>query len=134
MPIHFKFYKSKRVVRSAMACKVIAFSYLFDVASTLSTELALVYGRKVPVQLLTDSKSLLDVISKGTRTSEKSTMLDIAAAREGFRDKIIPDIGFVRDSQNLEDRLTKPMAQPALREVVSTGQLHPAPEHWIIRK
>ncbi len=61
-------------------------------------------------------------------------MLKIAAAREGFRDKVISDIGFVRSSQNLADGLTKPMDRAALREVVSTGQLHPAPEQWIIRK
>ncbi len=66
-----------------MAGKVISFSGLFDVVSTLSAEMALIIGSKVPVQLLTDSKSLFDVISKGTRTTEKKTMLGIAAAREG---------------------------------------------------
>eukprot|EP00171_Calliarthron_tuberculosum_P022721 IDg22721t1 len=90
--ISFKSYKSKRVVRSAMAGEVIAFSDLFDIAATLSEELSVVLTRKIAVQLLTDSKSLFDVISKGSRTSEKRTMLDIAAAREGFRDKVISDI------------------------------------------
>eukprot|EP00171_Calliarthron_tuberculosum_P023641 IDg23641t1 len=108
-PIQFKSYKSKRVVRSAMAGEVIAFSDLFDTAATLSDELSVVLNRTIAVQLLTDSKSLFDVISKGSRTSEKRTMLDIAAAREGFRDKVISDIGFVRSSSNLADGLTKKM-------------------------
>lgn len=133
VPIHFKSYKSKRIVRSAMAGEVIAFSDLFDVAATLSAELGDLLGRKIPVQLLTDSKSLFDVISKGSRTSEKRTMLDIAAAREGSRDKVISDIGFVRSSQNIADGLTKSMTQAALRDAISTGNLDVRPEQWIIR-
>eukprot|EP00171_Calliarthron_tuberculosum_P003124 IDg3124t1 len=78
--IHFKYCKSKRVVRSAMAGEVIAFSDLFDIASTLTSELQAIYRRDIPVQLLTDSQSLLDVISKAWKTSEKRMMLDIAAS------------------------------------------------------
>ena len=63
-----------------MAGEVIAFRDLFDIAATLASELGEIYGRRIPVQLLTDSKSLPDVISKGSRTSEKRTMVDIAAA------------------------------------------------------
>lgn len=88
---------------------------------TLAAELGYIYGLPIPVQLLTDSKSLFDVISKGSRTSEKRMMLDIAAARDGFRDKIISDIGFVRSLKNLADGLTKPMSQAELQEVVSSG-------------
>eukprot|EP00171_Calliarthron_tuberculosum_P016586 IDg16586t1 len=116
-----------------MGGEVIAFSDLFDRAATLSSELGDVYGKPIPVQLLTDSKSLFDVISKGSKTSEKRMMLDIAAAREGFRDKTISDIGFVRSASNLADGLTKPMSQAALQSVVSTGVLSLAPEQWIIR-
>ncbi len=48
-----------------MAAEVIAFSDAFDVRYTLATELSNLSGRKVPLFLLTDSKSLFDVISKG---------------------------------------------------------------------
>eukprot|EP00737_Agarophyton_chilense_P000247 gb/GEZJ01000282.1/.p1 GENE.gb/GEZJ01000282.1/~~gb/GEZJ01000282.1/.p1 ORF type:complete len:768 (+),score=79.54 gb/GEZJ01000282.1/:1785-4088(+) len=135
VPIHFKSYKSKRVVRSPMAGEVVAFSDLFDVAGTLASELAVVFGRKIPVHLFlfTDSKCLFDVISKGSRTAEMRMMLDIAAARQGFKDKIISDIGFVRSSQNVADGLTKSMAQAALHRIVATGKLNVNPEQWIIR-
>lgn len=63
-----------------------AFSEIFDVAATLGAELDFILGHKAPVQLLKDSKSFFDVISKGSRTSQKRLILDIAAAREGFRD------------------------------------------------
>ena len=132
-PVHFKSYKSRRVTRSVMAGEVIAFSDLFDVAATLASEIGTVLGKKIPVQLFTDSKSLFDVISKGSRTSEKRMMLDIAASREGFRDKVISDIGFVRSSRNLADGLTKPMNQAMLREVLANGHLNVEPEQWIVR-
>ncbi len=48
MPISFKSYKSKRIVRSAMAGEVIAFSDLFDIAVTLAAELGDVFGRHDP--------------------------------------------------------------------------------------
>ena len=133
MPIAFKSYKARRVVRSAMAGEVIAFSDMFDVAATLAEELRTIYNRTIPLQLLTDSKGLFDIVSKGSKTSEKRLMLDIAAAREGFRDRIISDIGFVRSKANLADGLTKPMQQAALQTVLATGQLHISVEQWIIR-
>ncbi len=133
MPIIFKSYKSKRVVRSAMGGEVIAFSDLFDRVSTLAAEIGTIYGRRIPVQLFTDSKSLFDVISKGSRTSEKRMMLDIAAAREGFPDKVISDIGLFRSSSHFAHSLTKPMSQAALKSVVDSGFLSVKPEQWIIR-
>lgn len=132
-PIYFKSYKARRVTRSAMSGEVIAFSDLFDVAITFAQEIGIMLSRKVPVQLLTDSKSLFDVVSKGSRTSEKRMMLDIAAAREAFRDKTISDIGFVRSSHNIADGLTKAMSQASIRQVIATGHLSIMPEQWIIR-
>ena len=55
------------------------------------------------MQLLFDSKRLSDVISEGSRTSEKRVTLDIAAAREGFRDKMISDIGLIQSSLDIAD-------------------------------
>ena len=92
VPISFKSYESKWAVHSAIAGELIAFSDLFDIAGTLASELGDIYSRPIPVRLLTDSKSLFDVISKGSRTSEKRKMLDIAATREGFRDKVISTV------------------------------------------
>jgi len=132
-PIAFRSYKSRRVVRSAMAGEVIAFSDMFDIAVTLAEEIRTTFERRVPLHLLTDSKALFDIISKGSRTSEKRMMLDIAAAREGFRDRVISDIGFVRSTHNLADGLTKPMQQAALQAVLKSGRLTTHAEQWIIR-
>lgn len=131
-PLSFKSYKARRVTRSVMTGEVIAFSDLFDVAATSAHELETILGQHVPVKLFTDSKCLFDVISNGSRISEKTMMIDIAAAREGFCDKVISDIWFVRSSRNLADGLTKSMSQAALRDVLDTGHLEVKPEQWIV--
>lgn len=66
-PIHFKSYNSKKIGRSAMDGELIAFSDLFDTDYTLAAELRSFYNRQVPVKFFIDSKSLFDVISKGSR-------------------------------------------------------------------
>lgn len=134
IPIQFKSYKARRVVRSAMAAELIAFGDMFDVAYTLAEELRHLHpGLHVPVKLYTDSKSLFDVISKGSRTSEKRLMLDIAAARQGFNNFEISNIGFVRTADNIADGLTKAMNQMALRHVLTSAELRPRGEQWIVR-
>lgn len=90
-----------------MAGEIIASSDLFDIAATYASELSEIYSRWIPVQLLTDSKSLFHVISKGSRTPAKPTMLHTAAAREGFRDKDIRDIGLIRSLNIKADGQTK---------------------------
>lgn len=58
----FKSFKLKMVTRSPIAGEVIPFSDLFDVAVTLASELEAMPCHSVPIQLLTDSKSLFYVI------------------------------------------------------------------------
>lgn len=43
---HFKSYKSKRAVRSAISVDLIAFSNMFDVSATLGAELECILGHK----------------------------------------------------------------------------------------
>lgn len=99
----------------------IVFRDSFDVSTSLSDELYVILSRIVPVQLLTDSTSLFDAISKSSRSSQKRFMLDIAAAHEGLHDKAISDIGFARSESNLTDGLKKEMAQSTRRESVSSS-------------
>ena len=62
VPISFKSHKSRRVTTSAMAGELIFFSDLFDVAAALTSDIHAFIGFKAPVQLLTDSESLFNVI------------------------------------------------------------------------
>lgn len=60
-------------------------------------------------------------------------MLHIAAALEGFRDKFIYEIGFVRSGNNVADSLAKYMNQEKLCNVISPGHLEVETEQWIVR-
>lgn len=84
---------------------------MFDIASTIVSELEDLYGRHISLQLFTNSKSLFDEISKGSRISEKRLIIDISAAIKGFSDRLISDFGFVRSDRNLSDGLTKALSE-----------------------
>ena len=56
--------------------------------------------------MLTDSKSLLDVFSKGSRTSDRRLMIDDTAAREGYQNKDGENIGFVHTELSLAPGVT----------------------------
>ncbi len=84
VPIAFKTYNSRRVTRSVLSAEVIAFSDMFDDAFAIRSQIEQALRRGVAVHLLTDSKSLFDIISKGSRTSEERIMLDIHATRQSY--------------------------------------------------
>lgn len=65
---------------------------MYDAAISITEELSVILNRRVPLQFLTDSKSLFNFISKGSRTSKKRTMIDIPCAKEAFRKGNISDI------------------------------------------
>ena len=62
LSIHFKSFKSRPVTRSVLAGEFIAFCHIFDVATTVANERQMVTWKKLPVQPLTDSKSISDVV------------------------------------------------------------------------
>ena len=134
IPLIFKSYKARRVTRSVLAAELIAFVDLFHQAFAMASDVGkFPCQKKLPITLLTDSKSLFDILTKGSRTSEKRLMLDVAAAREGYRIGAISNIGFVRTAKNIADALTKKMCTAALREVLSTSKWAIKPDQWVIR-
>ena len=81
LPISFKIYKSRRVTRSVLSAEVIAFVDMFHDAYAMCTQVRQAIRRSVPMHLMADSKSLFDIVSKGSRTSEKRIRFDIHAGR-----------------------------------------------------
>lgn len=91
---------------------------MFDIAISLAKELSIIIGRIIPVQLLTGSKCLFDITLKGSKISEKGTMPNITAARQGLQDEDISGIDFVRSQYNIADGLPKSVKQATLLEAV----------------
>ena len=133
-PIAFKSYKSRHVTRFVLAAEVIAFSDLFDEAFVLKDSIEMEIANNVQLHLLTDSKSLFDIIRKKSRTNENRLMQDVYAARQIYKEQDISNIGFVWSNQNVSDRLAKSLSQEALRNVITNGKLSVKVKQWIIRK
>jgi hypothetical protein len=72
-------------------------------------------GGQVPLSLLTDSKSLFDIIPNSSSTLEKLLMIDVAAARESYANEELSDIGLIRGEHNPSDALLQRIALPLAR-------------------
>lgn len=94
-----------------MAGEVTPFSGLADVSITLSSELSTAFNLLVNVQLLTNSKSLLDVISKSSRTSKQNDV-EYSYSPRSFSRK--GNFGFVCSLNKIADGLTKSMHRASL--------------------
>lgn len=111
------------MIWSAILGDVISFDDMFDVVIAFAPELQVVLQHAVPVQLLTDNRSMFEVISKCSGTSEKRMMLDVAVAGEIFREWLTSDIGFVRNSNKVANGLAKVMRQALILNVVTAGEM-----------
>ena len=59
---------------------------MFDEAFAIKDTIEMAIANSVQLHLLTDSKSLFHIISKGSRTNEKRLILDVYAARKGYKE------------------------------------------------
>jgi hypothetical protein len=132
-PMAYKSVNCKRVMRLVLAAEAIAFAKGFDQGYVLKNYLQELSGRNVPLTILTDSKTLFDVITKASYTREKRILIDLASVREGYRRFYIDDIGLISSEENLADGLTKETNMDKLREAVSTGMLQTVVKQFVIR-
>ena len=116
-----------------MSAEVIAFADLFDDELANRRKLEFVLRQPILLHILTDSRSVFDIISKGSLTSEKRIIVDIHAAREAYKAQEISNIGFARSSHKLADGLAKPKVQAALYQLLTTSYHKPKVKQWIIR-
>lgn len=131
--LHWSSSKSHRVTRSALGSEVYAFCEGMDIGLAFQFALEAIIGRRIDVNMFTDSKSLLDTITRLSQASEKRLLIDIAAVREAHRKKEISNVGWVKSKNNLADGLTKYSKSNILNDVIENSMLDHPIEQWIVR-
>ena len=116
-----------------LGAEIVAFSRMFDEAFAIRHQLQKVKVVRAMLLLMTYSKCLFEVPSKGSLTSERRLMIDVTSAREAYEAREIDNIGFVRSESNLADSLTKANKQASLFELLVTAKHVPTIDQWIIR-
>ena len=124
--LHYASYKSRRVTRSVLGAEVYAFADAFDLSYVKRHDLEAMLGQRIPLQMLTDSRSLFDVIQR--------LMIDIKDVRESYENHLISNVGFVRSEDNPADAFTKPKHCDALNRIMTTGFIDLHVDEWITRK
>ena len=132
--LHFSSHKSRRIVRSVLGGEVYAFADAFDYAYTMRHDLQRLLGRNIALQMFTDSKSLFDVITKCSSTTEKRLMIDISTVRTAYESFEVSEVGFIRSENNPADAFTKPGSFPSLKRIIETSRADFPFEQTIIRK
>lgn len=132
--LHFVSHKSKRVARSVLGAETYAFADAFDFSYCAKNDLEQILNKKVPLHIITDSKSLFDVITQCSNTSERRLMIDLEAVREAYESHSISNVGFVRGPNNPADGLTKSGNCPPLIDILKTGLDNSIVEQWVIRR
>ena len=107
-PLQWSSHKIKRVVRSTIAAEALALSDACDSALYLTSLAAeqLLSKRNMPVDCVTDNRSLFDNVYSTKPVSEQGLRLDIAAIREK-KDKNKISLTWTHSKANLANVLTK---------------------------
>ena len=95
-----------------------AFADSFVAAFTIKRELEIILEKGIRLQMFTDCKSLFDIITKCSGTTEKRLLIDIKSVREAYDDFEISDVGFVRSENNPADGFTKVKPNSALQKIL----------------
>ena len=110
-----------------------AFVDEFDLAYLLREQLIRVLRTRLPIKMLTDSKTLFDVVTRGTLTTERRLVIDLMAVRESYARGDVSDIGHVRSEHNLADELTKASDCVRLLALMRKSRVNHAVNEWITR-
>ena len=119
--LQYSSHKSRRVTKFVGGGEIYALADAFDVAYMLKNGLLSIMKLHIPLTMLTDCKSLFDVISKCSSTSETRLMIDICAVRIAYASQEISDVGFINTKNNPPDAFTKITKSEALHHIISTS-------------
>lgn len=95
-----------------------------QMAFVIWNDIEAMLGKSLNLNMMKDSKQLLEAVTCGKRTQERRLSIEIMAARQSYHKFEISTIGFVRGSEKPADDLTKSRGNGALAQVMSTGYDH----------
>lgn len=118
----------KRVARSSLAAESLAMSDCVDAAVYIATMYKeLMFGctsNSIPIEIVTDNKSLCDALQSKKVVTEKRLRIDIAALKESIENGSITSVTWVNTNEQLADCLTKEGASPhKLIDVLKSNKL-----------
>ena len=111
-----------------------AFGDAFHMSYVINNDLHRLIGRNVPLTTVTDSLSLLDIITRASITAGRRLMIDLETVKGAYKRREIEKMGFIRTAFNPADALTKARKCFAIDDVMTTGTLRHSVEHWVARK
>ena len=122
--IDWKSYKIRRVVRSTLAAETLAMSDAVDSAMLVALTWSEMLGcDNIPVEAITDCRSLYDNVNSTKMCTEKRLRIDIAMLKQmQERSEIV--LQWIDTKEQLADVLTKKGVSPMnLLHVITTGHL-----------
>lgn len=88
---------------------------------------------RVPIFMVTDAASLLNIIIQSSQTSKRSIMIDIAATKEAYERMWMDETRWIRALHNIADALTSPLANKNMDKLIKLGYLRQYVTQWMIR-
>lgn len=76
-----------------MRDEVYAFTDEFDTVYNLSVDVSRAFGKKIPVNMFTDSKQFFDIITRGTRPTKKRLAIDNTVPEKRITSSILAASG-----------------------------------------
>lgn len=105
--LHYGSNRCQRVCRSVMAAEMHGLILGFDYAYIIQDMLQEILGTKYEIEVMTDSRTLFNVVTKDAMTTERRLQIDILQVRESYDNGEIRKMAWIPGLMNPADPLTK---------------------------
>ena len=105
--LHYGSNRCQRVCRSVLAAEMHALILGFDFEYVIQDMVKELIGRKLDVEVMTDSKTLFNVVTKEAMTTERRLQIDILTIKQSYDEGEIRRMSWLPGMMNPADSLTK---------------------------
>lgn len=134
--VHYGSARCRRVTRSVLAAEVHGLVYGFDSAIVAKNMLEEILGKQLRIYGIVDSRTLLNIVVKSSRTLEKRLQIDVFALRESHLRGELRYLAWTPGTMNPADGLTKGMVKNShpLWQLMCTNKLDTRPLGWVDKR